>query len=495
MSDYRFRVLIVAGVSSPEQAADDKYSIPQQLADARELCARRGWIVVREIVIPGRSRYLTLLEDLLAKSPEFREILKVVRSGEVDLVVVRHTDRLFRTQELQQQLAVIFRQHRVQVYAIASPREPVPPDQLHVRAIDKFLESLDGFRAEDEIEKFRDRVRGSMRRRVLERGLAANAHRPPFGYRWVGRGKPLEQVPEEVEWLRRMRDWRLQGLGWQGIAARLNAHGVRLHGRPWNRVAVRRALENRYYWGDATYGDTHTRGTHEPVFEEGDWAALRAVDEEMRDRHPQTQGARELSGLCRCAICGGPMSVHISSRRRPHHNQRLTLLCTRSAHRYDGRSDPSERHTNYHNAQAVVDHLIRRVMQELADPDAFIEMRRAQIGAVSAEMLAAIDAQLRERRSQWARWDEAYERGIIGPDELQAHRRRIHAAIEALRAERQQLEARQALAARLDATVHQLAERVRALPEMAPEERREVWVELIQAVWLTAGEEPRIEWR
>ncbi len=494
--DYHFRVLIVAGVSSPEQAADDKYSIPQQLADARELCARRGWAVVREIIIPGRSRYLTLLEDLLARSPEFREILKVVRSGEVDLIVVRHTDRLFRTQDLQQQLAVIFRQHRVQVYAIDSPREPVPPDQLRVRAIDKFLESLDGFRAEDEIEKFRDRVRGSMRRRVLERGLGANAGHPPFGYRWVGRGAPLEQVPEEVAWLHRMREWRLEGQGWQAIARRLNDHGVRLHGRPWHRVAVRRVLSNRFYWGDVSYGpDTRARGVHQAVFDEGDWAALRQVDEAMHDRHPQAQGARELSGLCRCGICGGPMSVHISSRRRPHHNRRLTLLCTRSAHRYDGRSDPSQRHTNYHNVQAVVEYLIRRVTHELADPDAFVAMRRAEIGVVTTEMLAEIDAQMRERRSQWARWDHAYERGIIGPDELQEHRRRIHAAVESLRAERQRLEARQALAARLDATVHQLADRVRSLPAMTPDERREIWLELIRTVWLTAGQEPRIDWR
>ncbi len=491
MSTHPFRVLLVAGVSSKAQAADDKCSIPQQLADGRELCAGRGWPIVREIVVPGRSRYLVFLEDLLAKSPEFREILTVVRSGAVDLVVVRHKDRLFRTQELQQQLMAIFRRHKVQVYAFDKPHEPVPPDQLRVRAIDKFMDSVEGFRAEDEIETFLERAADNKRARILERGLHGNWARPPYGYRSAGRGQALVQVPEQVALIRLMAQWRLQErLGWKSIARRLNERGVPSPGgRQWLPFAVRRILSNRFYWGDTWWRDARGHGIHQPIFAEEDWARLQAVEAMLRGQHPREAPQYELSGLCRCAICGATMTMHNDHRRWP------ALLCSRSRNGYDGRMRPEERHLNRHAERDVVDYLVARAQRELADPEAFAQARRAQLGTISATELAEIDHRIQQRTLERERWNIAYEQGAIGPDELKVRRQRLEAAIDALRADRQRLETRQALAASIDVEVRQLASKVRELHAMAPLERRQIWLQLLRCVWLQRGHAPRPEWR
>ncbi len=50
------RAIIVAAVSSAEQASEQKDSIPGQLAACRETCQQRGWTVADEVSILGHSR-------------------------------------------------------------------------------------------------------------------------------------------------------------------------------------------------------------------------------------------------------------------------------------------------------------------------------------------------------------------------------------------------------------------------------------------------------
>ncbi len=50
------RAIIVAAVSSAEQASEEKDSIPGQLAACRETCQHTGWTVVDEVSILRYSR-------------------------------------------------------------------------------------------------------------------------------------------------------------------------------------------------------------------------------------------------------------------------------------------------------------------------------------------------------------------------------------------------------------------------------------------------------
>src|SRR5579883_2048664 len=107
MSAPRFRVVILAGVSDPQQVRDangeDKDSIPSQIRRCRELIACRGWTEVAEpLIVPGQSRSLNWLHEAIEQIDAYRKLRALVDGGLIDLVVCRHYDRLARTAALQQ---------------------------------------------------------------------------------------------------------------------------------------------------------------------------------------------------------------------------------------------------------------------------------------------------------------------------------------------------------------------------------------------------------
>ena len=79
-----FRACIVAAVSTPDQATDDKTSIPSQRKACGDVCQGRGWKVVGEVLIPGHSRDYHWLDEIIADCPEYGQLVRLVRSGQVD---------------------------------------------------------------------------------------------------------------------------------------------------------------------------------------------------------------------------------------------------------------------------------------------------------------------------------------------------------------------------------------------------------------------------
>jgi len=491
---YPFRVLLVAAVSKPGQAKADKLSIPLQLARGREFCAARGWPIVKEIVIPGKSRYLEYLEDLLAKSPEFREIIQWIKSGRIDLIWIIRGDRLFRTQELQQDIRRICRRHNVQIYAADNPKEPMLPTDYKVTALDKFLENVDGFRAEDEIEKFRARVYDKKMARVTAKGLAGSSW-VPFGYkRNPEPGKPYLICEPEAIWVRYAYRRRLDGVGYNTLARELNERGVRGRtGRPWTRVTVSRLLHNEFYAGYVFWGQARAQGIHEPIIDLATWQAVQSINERRRSAAPPTASPRELTGLVRCAVCGAYMTHH--RRERKTIGEAVYLICGSYSHSYEGQPLPVPRHRNGHTAAVVEQYVMEQVIHWLSDPDAFLEMLHSQRQDITSADLQAMDRQIQEREQQKTRWLDAYGEGVISLSELRERRQQVETDLVKLRAEREDLAGRVALTEQLGEQVEELAELVRYIPAMPPQERRAIYQRLIQTVWLEQGKEPRIEWR
>ena len=128
-----FRAVIVAAVSTPEQAAADRESLPEQLRDCREACERHGWRITREIVIPGHSREYWSLAELCADCPEYQELVDLVEAESVNLVVCMRLARLCRTVPLLTQLTDLCARHQAQIYAVREPQEPLPPDKVRRR--------------------------------------------------------------------------------------------------------------------------------------------------------------------------------------------------------------------------------------------------------------------------------------------------------------------------------------------------------------------------
>jgi DNA invertase Pin-like site-specific DNA recombinase len=117
------RCLIWAAVSSKSQAEETKESIPSQIQAARELIqSRDGWHEAHEpLIVPGHTRKYTFLLDACEDMPEYAQLMRLARSGEIDLVICRSRDRLGRTDSLVATLEQYLSDYGCQILSLDMP--------------------------------------------------------------------------------------------------------------------------------------------------------------------------------------------------------------------------------------------------------------------------------------------------------------------------------------------------------------------------------------
>ncbi len=508
MSEH-FRVLKLAAVSSRSgvkkrrpkdgQEAEDKFSIPHQLAMCDALFpGRPAWIDVGTITIPGHSRRYDFLQDLIADCKEYADMIARVERRECDGLLMAYFDRAQRGVILAPQLAVFCADHGVQIRAVDRFSEFLPPEQFAgLSPIDKMMYAFEGFAAESYAAAMREKTWPALQARV--RGGLPIQGTTPYGYEYVDVEAPPRQVPEQVAWLRRGREWRVRELwGWSRMAQEANLRGWRTQtGGLWYPFTMKYLYTNPFYAGYVRYGDILVRGQHESVWSEGEWAELQEVNERLLNRRLRRQ-VHEFSGLCRCGFCGLPMAYHWDG-----HAQRL--MCA-SAYRYrhDRRvPDPRPpRHPIYYVVDRLRAYVIDLAQRALSDPEEFAAARAAQAQGAATEDLATLEAALRDNRRRVERWDRAYEAEDIDSATLKSHHERLDA--ERRQLEQRTVEARAREMARLatGASLRELAgtqaelDRLLArLPEAPELERRRLWLLLIRRIVLRAGDDPIVEWR
>ena len=260
---------------------------------------------------------------------------------------------------------------------------PVDPDsEAH-----DLLMSMFGGLSKAERNRLRVRVRTSMKAMAPEGRYLGG--RPPYGYSLDRTGVPhpnpekarqgiqltdLVIDPETAQVVEQIFAWRVEGVGFRAIAARLSEQGVpcpsaadrqrnpHRHGRAWSASAVRAIVMNPKYKGQGIYGRYHkverlydvndpaagnvTRMSPAPTTEiiETDGIVAPIVTEMVwrqaqTDRAPAIPGPRAdrpedsryaLRGLLVCSRCGRRMQGHVVSRRSASATNAPTATTTRA---------------------------------------------------------------------------------------------------------------------------------------------------------------------
>lgn len=490
------RALLFAAVSTGAQVGPERYSIPQQLAAAREVCQARGWVIVGEIAVEGHSRNYNWLDEIMADCPGYAELIRAIRERRTDLVVVRDYDRLWRTDALRAQVMAVCREHRVQVFSLNQPVEPIDPAQLG-QAPDShlILEALSGVISEAENRARTRRSIAGKLARVRELGRPTFSNAIPYGYKRDERGQIVVE-PVEAEVVRWIFERRaLDRWGLNRLARELNRRGILPPGarpglpRPsrsgyWWARTVRIILDNDFYIGHVHWGEAHNEnGQHEAIIPRALWDRARLVDalrQHWSERGAKRSG-RVLVGLLRCGWCGASMTYWF---RKGHWH----LQCVGYSLKHQCRSQ-------WMHAAPVEEFVLEVVERVLNDPEAHLQrLREAGKGNGYLQRLGEIDAALGELDARWKRWEHAYEIGAIGLDEMLMHRQRILGERRQLEEERERLEwdHRRLEAAREE--IQTLAAQHYDLRSLPPEKLRQVYLRLIARIILRRGEPPYIEW-
>ena len=311
-------------------------SVTGQLADARQYAAAQGWTIAETHVhaddgVSGsefgdRRPGLARLLNALRPKPPFQTLL------------VTDRDRLGREQIETAYVLKQLIQAGVRVFECQAGGREITLDS----PMDKIMLSLANFAAEVEREKGRERTFATMARKARAGHVTGGR---TYGYNNVeqcsAEGKRLYVVrrvnEEQAAVVRRIFALSAEGQGFTRIAKALNEDGVAPPRRAsgWAPTAVREILLRPLYRGEVVWNRKQKRdrwGVKKYLDRpEGEWLRLdapelRIVAEDLwQAAHRRLEAARELyafggratdrpdqqkyllSGIARCATCGGSL--------------------------------------------------------------------------------------------------------------------------------------------------------------------------------------------
>ena len=312
---------------------DEEKSVTRQIEHAKGYAARKGWTVVEEHLY---------IEDGISgaefvKRPGFLRLMNAVKPRALfDVLIMSEESRLGREQIETAYALKQITDASVRVFFYLEDRERTLDSALY-----KMMLSLTGFASEMERERAKQRTYDAMLRKAKAGHVTGGK---VYGYdnhevlSTEGHRLHVLRVvnPKEADLVRQIFDMYAAGLGITRIAKRLNADSVpapRQSPRGWAPTAVREILRRPLYKGEIVWNQHEKivrRGTKKRrQRNEKDWIRLDAPD--LRIISPGLWGTVQerlskmrvtgrkasrdqdskhlLTGMARCAHCGGPMTI------------------------------------------------------------------------------------------------------------------------------------------------------------------------------------------
>jgi site-specific DNA recombinase len=284
-----------------EDRTGKQAGVDRQLADCTELATRLGYTVVRSFSDNDISAFKG------KRRPGFEGLLRGMKAGEFDVVIVWHVDRLYRS--LRDLVRLLEASAKTTIKTVNSGEL-----DLNTSA-GRMVATILGSVAIQESEHHAERRRIANDVRAHE-GKWCNTGGRTFGY--TTKGEPLDP---EASLLREAADDVLAGHSLRSVARRWNDAGVTtVRGHQWTNLYVRRVLTNARIAGLRVHrGELlDVRGDWTPIVDEDVYHRLSGL---LRDEERRTQVSFErtymLSGVAMCGECEKKLYGNSPGRRRP----------------------------------------------------------------------------------------------------------------------------------------------------------------------------------
>lgn len=289
-------------VSTQEQARDG-YSIGEQTERLNKYCEAMGWKVYKTYTDAGYSGGNT-------DRPALQEMIRDVKAGKLDKVVVYKLDRLSRSQlDTLYLIEKVFLSHGCD---FVSMNENFDTSTPFGRAMIGILAVF----AQLEREQIKERMMMGKEARAKE-GKFHGSRYSPFGYDYID-GELVQNDYETVQ-IRKLFELAQAGLSPYSIAAKMNDNGyIRRDGIEWNDRNVRRSLHNKTYIGYIKHHDEWIGGIHEAIIDQSQFYEVQNilnVRSEQHKKHNRRAGKATtyLGGFLYCAKCGAKYAKNTTS--------------------------------------------------------------------------------------------------------------------------------------------------------------------------------------
>lgn len=308
------RAVLYARVSSEEQAADGKASIPAQLEACRKLADDLKYIIAGEYVDDRKYRVGRKLVEPSGERtdrPQWLAMLQALRDGQADAVIAHHASRLYRNYRPALDFLELVETHNITV-------------KLAAESFDPRVAMLFAWRDREE-NKARVGRSAYGKIQAVRDGFSATRHTPFYRTVRDARGERVgcELREEYRPFLDRCAQLFLQRVSYARMAERLGTNPV--SGAKLTAQVVRGIMSNPFFRGQAVYGGRaqtrgaphfQAKGIQAPAWDAQTCAAI-ALEVERRNAvglstaHPH-KGVGLFWGLLRCGYCGHVLTAHTS---------------------------------------------------------------------------------------------------------------------------------------------------------------------------------------
>lgn len=314
------KTAIYARVSTEEQAKEG-YSIEAQENRLKDFVSSQGWVVADLYIDNGFSA-----KNL--ERPEMKRMIRDIKKGRIDVVLVYKLDRLVRSVLNLHELLQLFDKHDVKFRSATEMFDTTT-------AMGRFFITLVGAMAEWERENLGERVLVGMETKAGKG--ERNGGAAPYGYRIVS-GKLVKDTSEGAVLHRIIRMYQ-NNTGFASIANQFNAERIPFRGSSkWTYSNIYYMLSNPVYCGKLRWGEQGNAlkeailvvGEHEPYITVEEFESLQDTRKSRGNGSVKLYTNFVFSGILRCARCGHSMNG--SSQEGVNGSRRRWYRCTGKRH-------------------------------------------------------------------------------------------------------------------------------------------------------------------
>lgn len=283
---------IYVRVSTLEQAKEG-YSIGEQTERLQKYCDAHGWKIFKVYTDAGFS-------GKNIDRPALKSMIRDVKAGMINMVLVYKLDRLSRSQKDTLMLIEdVFLKNNVD---FNSMKENFDTSTPFGRAMIGILAVF----AQLEREQIKERIEMGKDARAKE-GLWSGGAFIPFGYEYIDHKLTINEY--EAMQLRMMYQYMIDGLSCYKIAEKLNDKGLHPHTGNWTEMAVRRVITSWVPNGYIKYKQKWYKGVHEKIVDDVTFAKVqkaletRSIMYKSGNRNPG-KASTYLGGYLVCGYCG-----------------------------------------------------------------------------------------------------------------------------------------------------------------------------------------------
>ena len=391
--DDRMRVALYPRVSGHEQ--EDNYSIPEQIERMKKYCEARDWMVYKIYTDSGFS-------GSNMERPGLQDMIKDVKNGKVDMVLVYKLDRLSRSQKDTLFLIEdVFDKHGVGFTSMTENFDTSSPFGKAVLGVLAVFAQL-------EREKIKERTMMGKDSRAQE-GKWHGGQWIPIGYDYTdGLLIPNEYEAMQINEIAKLF---LNGMPVRTIERLVTEKGFRHKHGEWEGKTIRRVLSNPVNIGLIKNRDQLYQGIHDPILDKKTFDAIQKLMEERREKYGAEARPHKtlLGGILYCKNCGGRYA-------RQNYNGKYYYICySRSKKMKKMIKDPTCKNKNY-KMEDLENAILEEIRSLVIDPERIEQVRENRPVNDVSEKIKAINSEIEKIDTQISKMMDLYALGTIDLD-------------------------------------------------------------------------------